>query len=117
MNANPPHNLTRPPYTFIFDCVCASPDHSATAVLGCLKFTDGFRDAIPAWTIGLPIILALVVIAIPLCFLGIKTYKAGFGEIEGRVRSGGSPNLVGFLCNERVGAIHNYWITLNEEEV
>jgi len=57
---------------------------SATAVLGCLKFTDGYRDAFPVWLIGLPIIVALCTIAIPLCVFGVRTYKSGWAEVEGK---------------------------------
>ena len=57
---------------------------SATAVLGCLKFTDGYRDAVPVWLIGLPIIVALCTIAIPLCVCGVQKYKSGWAEVEGK---------------------------------
>ena len=92
---------------------------SATAVLGCLKFTDGFRDAIPAWLIGLPIVLSLVVVAIPLCVLGACLYKRGFAKMEGHLKAGSviaDWDLAGCLCAERVGAIHKFWTTVEEEE-
>ena len=96
-----------------FLACCVVGPVAVTAVLACLKFTDGYSESIPVWSIGLPILLALFIISLPLCFLAICIYKEEVSEMEGHRETTSSSHLYGRCApdccqTKRNGAIHNF---------
>lgn len=93
-----------------------------TAVLATLRYTPGYE--IPSWSIGLPILLLLCIIEVPLCFVAACLCKENCESTEGSkkgyagVLAGNcarrNPCCPAFYAVERNGGIHDFKVYLDE---